>query len=243
MAACSSGGNLAVFCGEDIGINEGFTKTFSSIPELQGGPDSPKPSPETIKKFKAAYAQNIGPHIKKAQENAPSEIKSELGIAAAGAKKMGEGDLGVFEQDKKLQENVVKVDNFAFDKCSGQKADVTAINYSFQNAPKEAKAGVFRVKLTNKGTEPHMIAVLKRNPGVTDSFADIVKLPKEQGQAKTETLAETFVDPGQTDSTSLNLPAGDYLLACFVRQGSGGGKEGTGPPHAVIGMRQELKVT
>jgi hypothetical protein len=98
---------------------------------------------------------------------------------------------------------------------------------SFQ-APKTTKGGLVQVNLANKGQAPHGVQFIQYTGGHTaadvqqqlgsnsDKIPDWVKLPGGIGS----------VDPGASQSATLNLPAGNYVLVDAAALGG----PSSGPP-------------
>jgi hypothetical protein len=132
----------------------------------------------------------------------------------------------------------------AFDlkSCGWQRTDVTAQDYHFDGLPATLKAGVNDFELTNKGQEFHVLVIVKKKDGVTESFDDLLNDPEAEN--KTETVAAAAAAPGQPAGYAVvDLKPGEYLALCPIAQGSTGETQGTGPPHFTLGMHQTLTVT
>ncbi len=116
-------------------------------------------------------------------------------------------------------------------------------DYKFSGLPDKLPAGVVQLKLTNSGKEDHEMLVLRRKPGVTESFDQILALPREQGMQKTEAVTEVSASPGKTDATVGRLTPGQYVIVCTVSKGTMGDTHGDGPPHFMLGMKKEVTVS
>ncbi len=136
----------------------------------------------------------------------------------------------------------------AFDKenCGWGQVDVTATEYAFAGLPATIEAGRTSIDLTNNGVELHEIVLLAKNPGVTESFDEILALPEEEAMTKV-TPHRSPSPPRVTPSTRWSTcAAGSYLAVCFIPQGLTS-EDGPPPaedaqPHFVLGMKQEVTV-
>jgi hypothetical protein len=126
--------------------------------------------------------------------------------------------------------------------CDWETTDVTAADYAFSGLPSELAAGVHSFELHNDGAEPHVMLVLQKAPGVTDSFDDILAGDLEN-DGKAMAVSAAFAPPGADGYGVADLEPGDYLVICPIPLGTGMDHEGDGPPHFMSGMRQELTVT
>jgi hypothetical protein len=125
--------------------------------------------------------------------------------------------------------------------CGWTKVGVTAEDYHFTGVPDTLKAGDYQFEMTNKGKEFHVLVIVKRKDGVTDSFEQLLSDPS--AESKVETLLGVAAPPGVPSSGAVRLEPGEYLVLCPIPIGTTGETEGSGPPHFTAGMQQVLKVT
>ncbi len=177
--------------------------------------------------------------VKPAAALAPAELQASFNGAIATLESVVEsGDADT------LQNLSTPPDVHAFDlkSCGWQRTDVTAQDFHFVGLPATLKAGVIDFELTNTGQEFHVLVIVKKKDGVTESWDDLLNDP--EAEAKTETVAGAAAAPGQpAGSAVVDLKPGEYLALCPVAQGSTGETQGTGPPHFTLGMHQLLTVT
>jgi hypothetical protein len=128
--------------------------------------------------------------------------------------------------------------------CDWTGVPVTLKDYEYVGLPDTLTAGTYTFEATSEGTEPHLLIIVKKRDGVTDSFDDLLAAPEEEANAKTEMVAAVFVPPGGNDHAVATLTPGDYLALCPITQHSSMASEapGDGPPHFVLGMRHEIVV-
>lgn len=123
--------------------------------------------------------------------------------------------------------------------CDLQQVNVKAIEYAYDGAPDELKAGRVSFALSNEGVEQHEMVLFRRADGETDSFEELSKLPEDEMMSKVAFTGVAFGDPGTTAYAAMDLEPGTYFLVCFIPQG--GGEDG--PPHFMAGMQHTLTVT
>jgi hypothetical protein len=149
---------------------------------------------------------------------------------------------------------------------------VTAYEYGFGDLPTSVPAGT-SLGLRNIGAELHEMILVRKNDGVTESWDELLALPEEEAFQKATALGPLFAAPGEAASMGIGATGpepmtvitveleGDYIALCFIPQGvtempdfgaeaasSPGASAAAdpapeGPPHFVLGMRQEFTVT
>jgi hypothetical protein len=138
---------------------------------------------------------------------------------------------------------------------------VTAHDYYFEGLPTSVPVGT-QLGFTNQGAEFHELALARKNDGVTETWDELLALPEEEALAKVTVFAPLFAAAGAAAEGTVTLEQeGQYLALCFIPQGSAGTIElpdpnatpdpsapppaglGSGPPHFLLGMRQEFTVT
>ncbi len=179
----------------------------------------------------------------KALREAPDGIRSKFGQLVPLVKQAFESEDpdSIFRREsfRNLEDTV---DRWIIDNCGIASKEITAVEYRFENIPHPVWEGRFAVRFVNEGKQVHEIAALRINDGVSDSAADLLKLPFEQIFQKVTFVDSAAETGGRTDNEVWDLKAGRYLLACFVPDGTTETTEGTGPPHAAKGMYNELNV-
>jgi uncharacterized cupredoxin-like copper-binding protein len=115
---------------------------------------------------------------------------------------------------------------------------VDATDYSY-TAPAKVDTGWVRVTLTNSGVEPHHVQFLRLNDGVTAAqFEETLSQDAGPALAMTSEVGGVgAVYPGGTASVVINLPAGEYVILCFIPSPS----DGVG--HHAKGMIKSLTVS
>lgn len=137
--------------------------------------------------------------------------------------------------------------------CSSEPATIPEIelharDFSFA-LPDTIQGGLVHVHFINDGAEPHHAQFIRLNPGVSRSQFDSVwtsimqAVPTEGESAFFRVFdyaslsgGPSVIDPGLRADVILDLPAGDYVLMCFIASPDG-------VPHIAKGMRHWLAVT
>jgi hypothetical protein len=114
---------------------------------------------------------------------------------------------------------------------------IDAADYSY-SAPESLGSGWVRVKLTNSGVEPHHVQFLRLNDGVRlEQFQEALK----QGEGPALALVQQMggvgaIAPAGSAQAILNLPAGEYVILCFIPSPS------DHLPHLAKGMVDTIKI-
>ncbi len=174
---------------------------------------------------------------KKAASLAPPELADELAAATATLQQaVDTKDASLIEQADPTAAN-----EWVSANCGWTKVAATAEDYHFMGIPETMEAGDYEFDLTNTGKEFHVLVIVQRNPGVTDSFDQLLADPA--AESKVTTLLGVAAPPGVPSSGSVRLDPGEYLVLCPIPIGTVGETEGTGPPHFTAGMHQVITVT
>lgn len=115
--------------------------------------------------------------------------------------------------------------------------DITANEYTFEN-PAEIEAGMTYIKLENQGEEIHHVQLVRINDDVTmDQFqAALQQGPEAALPLVTLHGGVGLLPPGGSGRVLVDLPEGQYTLACFVPD------DEDGLPHLAKGMLTPMKV-
>lgn len=244
LAGCGRGSEaarrLAASCAADVDVSDGFDALYADLPGYEAGKP---PSAEYKAALKANFEQHMAGPVAVLAENAPSEVADEVRDTNAALRRFVEtADASWFtpEVDAKYD----RIDGYLYENCGGGRYEVTAADYTYADAPAQIPKGVTRLRLKNTGNEAHEMIVLARKPGVIESYDHILALPEEEGKAKVDVVTRVFaVEPGKNGYTTHEMEPGDYVMVCFIRQGSTSAEQfGEGPPHLALGMRRDLKV-
>jgi hypothetical protein len=130
--------------------------------------------------------------------------------------------------------------------ASDNAVTITASEYKF-DVSGDITGGFAQVTFKNDGKEPHILVPLKLQAGKT--AADALPLLEAEGQPDPEQIAAVFdgdpttsfygapglLEPGGSETTIADLPAGNYVLACFLPTPDG-------KLHASLGMAKDFTV-
>ena len=114
-------------------------------------------------------------------------------------------------------------------------AVVRAIDFRF-NLQQPLRAGRQRIRLVNRGSQPHELVVVQLMPNAT--LKDFVEFlgPKATGLAPGRPIGGlTGLEQDEEGSFPVNLVAGHYGLICFF-------PDAAGVPHFAKGMATEFDV-
>jgi hypothetical protein len=118
--------------------------------------------------------------------------------------------------------------------------------FRYHGMPSTMSSGVHELLFENKESFPitHEMIPIALPPGKTAQ--DVIADAKAKGPASEDDWLHIGGDFGSVDTGAsivewVNLPPGDYAIACW-QTGKASGK-GTGPPHAALGMVFPFKVT
>lgn len=212
---------------------------------------TPEQITEETKKFTKTDLQPLAHEI---QAVTPAVIKTDIDLLVATVDKIAEtGDFSLFSTDPAVEAASKSTHAYDLGACGWAKQDVTTVDYAFNGITTSAAAGPVSFDLKNAGKEMHEMVILKKKAGVTESFDEIVKLDKEEGQKKVDRVGSLDpTKPGDDDYVVVNLEKGDYLVACFLPVGAtpelfakaeaGDAELPKGPPHVSKGMKATFTV-
>jgi hypothetical protein len=212
-------------CDENIELNAALGGLFES---------------EDPAAIQAAYAESgMDELLTEFEENAPAEIAADVSAGVSAIRQLGEeGDPSGIETFDSAE-----IDGYFFENCDYVTAEVTAKDFLFEGIDEEYDAGSMSFKFTNQGTEVHELAIARKNDGVTESFEELLALPEEEALTKITPVTQGFAGVGETGYATGVLEPGEHIAVCFIPQGTTGETEGTGQPHAMLGMTQEFTVS
>jgi len=135
---------------------------------------------------------------------------------------------------------------------AGPAITVVARDYHFEGLPTTIPVGT-NISLQNQGQEVHEIVLVRRNDDATQTWDELLALPGDEALQYVTVAGQLFAVPGGTaEGTIVVGQEGDYLALCFVPQGTTSMPDPSampdasfpaGPPHFLLGMRQEVTVT
>jgi len=220
--------NTKSFCTLNFRISEAFNDVFQNV---QG-----TPTPQDLQRADA----KITPLAEHALKVAPTAVAGDVRTAVD----LFHSDFGAALQDPKLQATGQNIDNWAFTHCGYNTAKVSAQEYAFKGLPSTVPTGTAAFKLTNNGSQVHEISVARIK--TNDSLAALLRMPEDEVNKKVEFIGGSGpIDPGTSTVAYFKFTKkGRYAALCFIPDGTTSqATEGTGPPHALLGMAMQFRVT
>jgi hypothetical protein len=188
-----------------------------------------------------ALGMIVAPLWEKAAPAIPAASKSDVEIVTAAIGKLANGDPEAFEADTTF-EAYGRALTAAIDRCDFAERSISATEsdgkYRFVGVPKKLDSGTLAVTMDNKGAEPHVMVVFRKNDGETRTAEQILALPEEEGQKAGSEVGAVFAGPGMRSVGLVSLTKGNYVYFCPIP--IGGGQDG--PPHFTQGMFGEFNV-
>jgi hypothetical protein len=185
-----------------------------------------------------AFAEAMLEPATTVQEVAPDEVEPVVADGVAILQQVV--DTGDPTGLQGLEQTTAPLHEFDVDNCGWEVSDVTMADYSFAGLPDELAAGVHSFELANDGAEAHVLVVVRKAEGVTQSWDEI--LAAGEGSGLYEDVTSGFAPPGATGYAVADLAPGEYMALCPIPTGTTAEAEGSGPPHFVHGMTQEFTV-
>lgn len=116
---------------------------------------------------------------------------------------------------------------------------VIASEYAF-DAPRDVPAGYVKLRMVNRGRQAHHLQLVRLAPGKTiGDFQRAMQAMQAGGPPPswtTEVGGPGAADPGGESNATTYMPAGEYVMLCFVPAPDG-------KPHVAHGMVRSLTVT
>jgi hypothetical protein len=216
-ASAAQGGDDQAFCD----TNADLSLLFNSIDEA--------PTPKQSKK--------IDRLLERAESTAPVEIADPVETAADAVRSSQQEGPGF---DAAIQ----AIDEWAFESCDFETAEVVARDYSFSGIPETVDRGVAIFAFSNEGAELHEIIVVRIKGD--QSLDELLALPEKKVEKKIEFIGADFAAQGETTYAYFDLEKpGRYGAVCFLPVGStdpDAAETADGPPHAAEGMAAEFSV-
>jgi hypothetical protein len=203
-------------------------------------------SPETPDDIAAsrAFGDEMMSLLTDLRSTAPEAARAPLGELAPIVQAVAEsGDTSAFEAP---EFTAARAGHHAVGlaECGWGFSDVEMQDYTFTGLPDSLAAGVHSFELTNHGSEPHVMILLRKKDGVTESFDELLALPEEEANAKATVVGQGFADPGAGAYVLADLAPGEYLAMCPLPTGwvDMSAPPPDGPPHFTHGMTHQFVV-
>ena len=216
----------------DLGASSEYCAAEMDLNTVAGAAGDPDGDP-------VAFAKAILPLAQAAAALAPASIAPTFTSALAALEDASAGDGSKLDEANQFSD---QINEFDAANCPWTKVPVTLENFHFKGIPATLPAGDYVFQLANKGDELHVMVVIRKKPGVTKSFDELLSDPN--GDSEVDTVIANGAQPGGSALAIGHLEAGEYLVLCPIPLGSTDPQtEGTGPPHFTVGMQQRLTVT
>lgn len=212
---------------------------------VNDGPDidEPPPPPEAVASAFKDYAARLEPPLRDIEQTVPPVAQQDIATIARQARyAVATVDEAPLETPE-YADAVARLRTVMIAECGFRQVRVTAVEHRFQGIPPTLPAGTVAFTLANVGAQPHELDVYRIDEGVPQTFPEIVVLPVEQREAMLTDVGRISTDPGLTETAFMTLVPGRYGVTCLVPEGSTPTAEGTGPPHATLGMVAEFEVS
>jgi hypothetical protein len=212
---------------------------------VNDGPDLPNPagSPDEVAAAFKEYQARLEPPLTAMEQSVPPALQQDIATIARQARYAvatnDEAPLNTPEFDTATS----RLRAFMISDCRFEQVRVTALEYRFEGIPPMLPAKTVAFTMSNQGAEPHELDVYRINEGVPQPFPELVQLPDDQRDVVLTSVGELSASPGAAETEFMTLIPGRYGVACLVKQGATPGADGTGPPHAALGMVAEFTVT
>ena len=158
------------------------------------------------------------------------------------------GDFAVFEAPE-FGAAIETVDGWIFENCVfTTTTELTATEYAYTGTADSYPAGRTAFRLMNSGAQAHELLILRKNDGVDLTLEELLALPDDEAESMVTTVGATFAPTtGDVGTLVADLEPGDYVAVCMIPEGTvvapdGSFTEGTGGPHAMLGMSFEFSV-
>jgi hypothetical protein len=244
-AACGGGGATQVRPDEPAAETAAFcTAAVDLARVVNDGPDvsNPPGPPEEVAAAYEEFEARLEPPLRSIEASVPPALQQDLATIARQARyAVATND----EAPLDTPENATamgRLRTFMISECGFEQVRVTAVDHQFEGIPPTLPARTIAFTLSNQGTESHQLDVYRINEGVPQPFQELVLLPEERKDVVLTEVGVINTDPGDAETEFMTLIPGRYGVACLVPQGSTPPAEGTGQPHAAIGMIAEFTV-
>jgi hypothetical protein len=224
----------AAFCTAAVDL----ARVVNDGPEI----DDPPGPPEAVASAFKDYAARLEPPLRDIEQTVPPVAQQDIATIARQARyAVATADEAPLETPE-YADAVARLRTVMIAECGFRQVRVTAVEHRFQGIPPTLPAGTVAFTLANQGAQPHELDVYRIDEEVPQNFPEIVVLPDDQREAMLTDVGRISTDPGVTETAFMPLVPGRYGVACFVLEGSTSTAEGTGPPHATLGMVAEFEV-
>lgn len=105
--------------------------------------------------------------------------------------------------------------------CDYQTADLDATEHSFGDVPAELEPALTAFHLANEGEQVHELLLYRRADGATGDLADIVNEDPNVSDGRLDEAGVMLpAGPGEESVLLIDLAPGDYVMVCFIQDGT-----------------------
>jgi hypothetical protein len=248
LAACGDDDDDEAAAPADDDVKEYCDATLAIETVEEPDIDFEGPEAEVTAGVKKFAAETLRPLADRIVAAAPEEVKADIDVLSGSVDELAAtGSEEAFEKPE-VEEASDNAHAFDLENCDWGRVDATALDYAFDGISDEVDAGAVSFELKNDGEEVHEMSIVRKAPGTTETFDQLLEMEEEEVGDKIVDVAHVGpTKPGDNDYAVANLEAGEYLVACFFPVGSTPEKydaeeEVDGPPHFTRGMKKEFKV-
>lgn len=212
---------------------------------VKDGPDidDPPGPPAAVASAFEDYAARLEPPLRDIEQRVPPVAQQDIATIARQARYAVATTSEAPVETPEYVDAVARLRTVMIAECGFRQVRVTAVEHQFQGLPPILPAGTVGFTLANQGAQVHELDVYRINEGVPQPFPELVVLPDEQRTVALTEVGRISAEPGDADTGFMTLIPGRYGVACLVPDGSTPTAEGTGPPHAALGMVAEFTVS
>jgi len=247
VAATVSLGFLVAACGDDQGTSAsapgGDIASFCDASlEVVGLSRAESVEDDDLDAARAHAAVMVAA-ARQVLDASPDSVRTDVETMLAAAEAAAETGDGSAFQSPEFAAAETKWHAAGLEACGWAIERVTMTEYLFDGIPATMAPGITSFELSNDGGEFHVIAILRKNDGVDEDFAELLAKPDGAGFEDMTEVASGFVAPGQSGYALGELTPGEYIAICPIPVGAdGGAPEPDALTHFQHGMQQRFTV-
>lgn len=214
-----------------------FCEAFVAL-ELSFGrmPDDPAFTEEFL-------ATEVAPLLPVIQDNAPTDIATEVGIRVAAEELAMTGDESLFDAPEYAAASAVIYPALEA-ACGLPTVSVSAVDYTFEGVSETLAGGptLFVMQNTSAAGEFHVMVIIQLNDGDDVTLDEMLSMPEDEALLHVAAEYVVAADAASSGGAIVDLAPGRWIYLCPIPVGTAHGEQGSGPPHFVEGMSGEFVV-
>lgn len=231
--SASESADPAEFCEASVALEGAFS--------MGPGADESAP-PEEQQAALEEFSSRVEPLLGDVEDTAPEEISDTVTEATGIVREALSSNDPSMLDGPEFQRTDQEIDEYMLAECGYEELEATGVDYEYEGIPDTVQGGTVAITFHNEGEELHEIGLARINEGVTQSVEELLAMPEDQLLTMVTPIGAAFAMPGESDTVFMEMDAGRYAAVCFVPQGTTHDMEGSGPPHAMLGMVTEFTV-